>query len=752
MEKRRSAKSLAAIFLILLLFLSLTPVSAAEWNVGAGQDYNNIQDAIDNANTADGDVINVFNGTYEEDVVVNKNLTIKVNNNDTVTLKPVDIGFNVLNDITGNGNGTTITGFIINLLFNGVGMNISAGDVTITDNTINGGKKGIITLGNNTLIKNNKISCASNTSIQAGEFIIKNESGNVTIDSKIANNTLIDNNQITGGLSGIVVLGDNNSITRNNISNVLNVGIGTAGSNPVISGNRIMDMVGNGSKIGITVASLNFQGITGLTMTGNILTKIHSTDNKTTGIDIFTMTMDSPLDDILVNKNTVKYIYGIGETTAMSIVTLALKGAMSSLKVLENAITNVTSQGENSTSKGIFCLPMGFDSNNNTTKSENLTISKNNITGIFSIGENSQTTGIMYLQIAQGNSTISENEISQIEANQAIGLFALGVDYTKFQANMTINKNSITDITATNLKSGIVAMNMGNIFILHNNLFRLDGDKTRYITAQPVAVGNVTIMGNNLEGSGKEIGIAVNGNHTTISYNRITNFQFYIKNMYYMEIFEQDPFTDEQLRDYIRSQYGNITEEQVDQIIIAYHKWEDYKHSIPSYTDARYNWFGTNRDPGRNKFLSGNGTINYDPWLILSIHADPSTIHVGGKSVITADVYQDSAGGDHSVNAAKFFSGPWVTFTTNLGNIGSKIITVDWVNGLAMAILRGDEGPGIATVTASDYQTVQTFITILGAPEPNPDFIDMEDTGAPVNYLLMAFVLLLGGLGLSRRK
>ncbi len=107
---------------------------------------------------------------------------------------------------------------------------------------------------------------------------------------------------------------------------------------------------------------------------------------------------------------------------------------------------------------------------------------------------------------------------------------------------------------------------------------------------------------------------------------------------------------------------------------------------------------------------------------------------------------------DQSANAAQYFSGPRVTFTTNLGNIGSKSIIVDWVNDLATAILVGDEGPGIVTVTASDYQTVQTFVTILGAPEPNPDVIDMEDTGIPVSYLLTALVLFLGGLGLARRK
>ena len=112
-------------------------------------------------------------------------------------------------------------------------------------------------------------------------------------------------------------------------------------------------------------------------------------------------------------------------------------------------------------------------------------------------------------------------------------------------------------------------------------------------------------------------------------------------------------------------------------------------------------------------------TINYNPWLVMNINADPTTIYTGQTSTITADVYKDSANGDHSADASKFFSGPQVTFTTNLGNVGSKSITVDWNFGSATAILRGDEGAGSATVTAADGQVVSTIVNILQAPTVN---------------------------------
>lgn len=72
----------------------------------------------------------------------------------------------------------------------------------------------------------------------------------------------------------------------------------------------------------------------------------------------------------------------------------------------------------------------------------------------------------------------------------------------------------------------------------------------------------------------------------------------------------------------------------------------------------------------------GNGTLNYNPWLVLTLTAHPSTIYTGQNSLLTADVYTDAAGGDHRADAAMFFSGPQVTFTTTLGNVGSKFVTV----------------------------------------------------------------------------
>jgi predicted outer membrane repeat protein len=140
--------------------------------------------------------------------------------------------------------------------------------------------------------------------------------------------------------------------------------------------------------------------------------------------------------------------------------------------------------------------------------------------------------------------------------------------------------------------------------------------------------------------------------------------------------------------------------------------------------DLLYNWWGSNLGPG-NAII---GNANYDQWLIMSINADPDTINTGETSLITADVYTDSEGTDHSADADQFFSGAEVNFTTDLGNVGSKSTTVDWNHGQAFATLRADEGPGTATVTAADgTEEVSTTVNIQSEEPKEPTTTTVSD-------------------------
>ena len=104
---RKQAITLAITFLFILIFAGAA--SAANVTVGPDSTYNYqaIQSAVDAS--ADSDTITVYpngNGVYNENVIVNKLLTIVANSSDTV----VNGSFT----ITATGSGSTIQGFTIN--------------------------------------------------------------------------------------------------------------------------------------------------------------------------------------------------------------------------------------------------------------------------------------------------------------------------------------------------------------------------------------------------------------------------------------------------------------------------------------------------------------------------------------------------------------------------------------------------------------------------------------------------------------
>lgn len=182
--------------------------------------------------------------------------------------------------------------------------------------------------------------------------------------------------------------------------------------------------------------------------------------------------------------------------------------------------------------------------------------------------------------------------------------------------------------------------------------------------------------------------------------------------------------------------------------------------------DARYNWYGSNADPGSQMF--GN-IINYSPWLIMTVTASPGNIYTGSTSTITADFTHDSNEGIHDPALGHFPDGVGVLFTTNLGNVGSKSVTTFTSNGAAVTILRGDEGPGLATLTASlDSQSpLQTIVNILQIPD-NPinttnttqvnaasstgRTVGMQETGVPIAPLALAILMMLCGFAGTRRR
>lgn len=231
-----------------------------------------IQDSIDAA--APGDTIELESGTYTENIVINKNLTIKPAQEATVTIQASDFEHPVI-DVLNEGSGSTIQG--LNISSGGLGLGIflrEADNVQITLNTITNHGLGIYA------VNSNNIKIYKNTITDSKIF-------GITIGG---DNNVISGNTITNnGYSGILFSGNGNIISDNKINNngyqatqlnqqagISSSDSGTELSPNIISGNTINGNQGNGIDVDdfsynqITKNTINDNGCNGISIrTGN---------------------------------------------------------------------------------------------------------------------------------------------------------------------------------------------------------------------------------------------------------------------------------------------------------------------------------------------------------------------------------------------------------------------------------------------------------------------------------------------------
>ncbi|MBI5460114.1 right-handed parallel beta-helix repeat-containing protein [Methanobacterium sp.] len=182
-------------------------------------------------------------------------------------------------------------------------------------------------------------------------------------------------------------------------------------------------------------------------------------------------------------------------------------------------------------------------------------------------------------------------------------------------------------------------------------------------------------------------------------------------------------------------------------------------YSYGSGAYAENNWWGTNFQ-GTNPIAIGRVTANViaDPWLILEFTVNPIIIMQGQISTLLANVNRNSNGmlvGDASNHVP---DGTPITFTTTLGNVGSKLVTIGTMNGIATATLRGDEAAGEALLSVFlDSQTLTRTVTIkarpgLGSAVNAANTVGMQSTGIPINGLILAILMVISGLVLPKRR
>lgn len=247
-----------------------------------GADFLTIQAAVNAAN--EGDTIIVRDGTYTENVVVNKSLTIKSENGSYSTLvQPAEEGLDVFKVSTDyvNISGFTVTGLgPLTYDPDAVGEVISQGiDIyhsnhcTIAENTVLGCSYGIHLLAaSNSIISNNNCSGNRDHGIKLDTSSSNTVSKNIcsgtwhddNIDLTSSSNNTISGNICVAGLDDGIFLSDssNNQILDNTCENNSECGIHGSGSSNTISNNICNDSIhgiyiGSGNTVTYNTVSNN---------------------------------------------------------------------------------------------------------------------------------------------------------------------------------------------------------------------------------------------------------------------------------------------------------------------------------------------------------------------------------------------------------------------------------------------------------------------------------------------------------------
>lgn len=173
--------------------------------------------------------------------------------------------------------------------------------------------------------------------------------------------------------------------------------------------------------------------------------------------------------------------------------------------------------------------------------------------------------------------------------------------------------------------------------------------------------------------------------------------------------------------------------------------------------DATNNWWGSNNDPRTlsNAIYDPMNYADTSKWLVLKIGANPNSISFGSTSLVTASVIYNNLGEDTS-SIGHIPDGAPITITTDIGNVGSKSVTLYTVNGIVTTIFKGNDGLG----TAHIYAILDGFKTPLpalvevtaAASSVSARTVEMQATGTPVLPLFLAVLLVVGGIVLPKRE
>ncbi len=261
MIKKETFQTHTILYLIIVLAIVIQPAGAITPGPSTitvdddgGQDYTTIQQAINNANS--GDTIQVYPGTYNENVEVNKQLKVTSTNGATVT--HIVASYPGGSAIKLSHDGVKINGFNISGSTNmGIpGIEIVSSNNLLTNNTISNNYNGLWIFSNNNELINNTISenhigliTYQSFGITIRNSTINNNNG-YGIDMSSSENCIFENNSIHGNYAAISFYNTHNSTIKDNTLSENNVGLSIIDSiNNTAINNRIFSNSINGIEL-----------------------------------------------------------------------------------------------------------------------------------------------------------------------------------------------------------------------------------------------------------------------------------------------------------------------------------------------------------------------------------------------------------------------------------------------------------------------------------------------------------------------
>jgi len=686
---------------------------------GSGN-YTTIQDAINDS--ANGDAVYVYNGTYFENIIVNKSIYLVGENREntiingggcdtvvTISADQVNVsGFNIQNGndsglfINHSPNSTVSGNTIINnhygihfwyssnntITENNISNNTDYGiyisfswlesnNNTILDNTISNNNYGIhLEYSRNNTITENNISnnyygidlwdYSSNNTIT--ENNITNNNYGINLDSSISNN-ISDNTLINNGIS--IDYSNINTVTGNYINNNYGYGITLDSSN----NNTITENNITNNNCGITLDSSNNNIVTrnNIKNNGNGIGLSYSssntiTENNITNNDFFGIKFEFSINNTIIENNITNHYYGIW-----------LWYTSNNNTISNNNITN--------NNYGIHLLDFPH---NNTITENNIT---NNICGIClcecsnnNISNNTFIKDGLYIGNTEHN-IISNNTVNGLPLVYLEGETDQTINYNAGQI-ILVNCNNITiqNQEINNTIAAIQLLNTNNSLITNNNI---NNNTYGFGICLFYSSNNNTITENNINNNTYGIALVYSSNNT-ITENNINNNEYgiYISYLSDNNILYHNNFINniENAEDYEDNYWNSSFEEG--------NYWDDY-----TGTDENYDNIGDSP----YDIPSGNNQDLYplmNPWgteIVESGHTGRSSSS-GSPPNQNQHPKADASNGEPYIG----FVGENITFDgLNSSDTDGEIVSYFWDF--------GDGNNGTGNVTNHSYEKTGTY-------------------------------------------